>query len=139
MRHGERLVRPIQGEHTRLSRAEIAHVDTAAAAAKMRSDVVRQRHLQIAALYRDTLARLPAAPPNDPDSVVRTMSSDSTTIDSNGHYELMNIRPGQYFVVTPGVGWSGAVVGHFAVRLDLDLRPGRLQAACAVLGTASPT
>lgn len=120
-----------RGEHARLIAMRALHADSAAASAK-RSPEVARRHLHAASLYADSLSHLPVAPPTDPDSLVTRMSTRSTTLDRHGHYAFSRIPPGQYFVVTPGVGWTGTVVGRLPVRLDIRLS--RLESACAALG-----
>jgi hypothetical protein len=119
-------------ERARLIATQRAHGDSASWNDGRRSERTRGNHLRLAALYQDSLSLLPSPPDDSVDSVATRMSSATAAIDDRGHYSTPRVRSGKYFVVLPGLGWAGADVHQWGVRLDLPLV--KLQPACVAVG-----
>jgi hypothetical protein len=77
-----------RGEHQRLGHMWSIYAESAAARA---SSGEWHRYLNVANIFRDSVARLPHAPPTEPDSLLATMRLRTTTMDAHGHYGFSRI------------------------------------------------
>jgi hypothetical protein len=118
-------------EHTRLASMRQAHLDSAKLMSRDQANA-RQRQLEVAASYDDSLRGLRQAPPDEPDSVAIRLSAKSASVGANGDFSFGRSAPGNYYIVIPGLGWTGVTATYWPVHVALNLE--RLQPSCAVIG-----
>lgn len=110
-----------RSEYARLVSIQRAHADSGGA-----------RHATAAASYSDSARALAQAPPDEPDSVAIKLAAKSVTLSDAGEFNFGRAKAGNYFIVIPGLGWTGVTAHHWPVHLPLRLD--RLQPSCAVIG-----
>lgn len=93
----------------------------------------RSEYARLAAAgYRDSARALAQAPPDEPDSVAIRLAAKSVTVSDGGEFNFGRTAAGNYFIVIPGLGWTGVTAKHWPVHVPLRLD--RLQPSCAVIG-----
>jgi hypothetical protein len=118
-------------EHTRLASMRQAHLDSAKLVSHDGANA-GERHVEVARSYEDSLRALRQAPSDEPDSVAIRLSAKSASVGADGDFSFGRSSPGNYYIVIPGLGWSGVTTTYWPVHVSLNLE--RLQPSCAVVG-----